>query len=128
MEENLPNQDDYFRKLQQTKRLKMNMVKQIVSVGDCQKEKMERKRKQDASWNLKEFSNLMAYLSNLQELDLDDWKNYDAYMAFLREIDSTTHLKRIERIVEMVNFRTLQPITTFAIHSHMLQLSVTIQL
>lgn len=75
-----------------------------------------------------EFSNLMAYLSNLQELDLDDWKNYDAYMAFLREIDSTTHLKRTERIVEMVNFRTLQPITTFAIHSHMLQLSVTIQL
>lgn len=39
----------------------------------------------------------MSYLENLQELDLKECENYDLYVGFLRDLDSTVYLKHIQR-------------------------------
>lgn len=71
-----------------------------------------------------EFTTLMSYLPNWQELDLKGGKNYDVYMAFLRDLGSTIYLKRIERIYSKSleygqdKYPHLQPTTTFTQRLH----------
>lgn len=45
-----------------------------------------------------EFSSLMSYLPNLQEIDLEDCKRRNIYMDYLRDLDSSLFLTRLERI------------------------------
>lgn len=120
-ENNLLDQDDYFKQLYWIKKLKIyNDTKEsdsLVFVTSFEEETDEDKR---CKFDAQGFSKLMSYLPNLQELDLKKCNSCDLYMIFLRSLDSTIYLKRIKRIYSVkIIMRIFQLATTFAQHSRM---------
>lgn len=117
-ERHLPNQNDYFKQLQWTKKLNIAhddksllwlCLKHIDETRNMADDMVEERCKFD----LQDFSRLVSYLPNLKEINFKDCYHKALYMALLRDIDSSKYLKRIEKISggeeengPMVNFAT----------------------
>lgn len=102
-EDNLSNQDDYFKQLQWAKKLTIKQdgrdslmttlwrlpyhqgVGKYVQTTDSDVESR-------CKFTHPEFSSLMSYLPSLQEFDLNDCKSRNTYMAILRDLDPTIYL------------------------------------
>lgn len=110
LEENLPNQDNYFSKLHWTKKLVFHsddksLLKSALVLpeqGEDEEENLYNYRimlYRRSMFEPQQFSGLLSYLPNLKEIDLQKSSYYDTYMGLLPGLDTTIYLKRLEMIV-----------------------------
>lgn len=106
LEAKLPNQHDFFNNLQWTRKIRIDnndedspksSFKKLANEGvkdyqDITNDKL----KERCKFTPEEFRSLVSYLSNLKKINIKESENGSVYLALLRDIDSTTHLKRIE--------------------------------
>lgn len=149
-EENQPNQDDYFSQLHWTRKLNIEFdgldalgaaFRKWMNVRDGEKSQHVDDSMLDSrcEFESREFTVLMSYLPNLQEIDLNNSRRNNIYMAYLRDIDSTTYLKRIERIYSknpgsgqdpLAHFATyydFKRTLTHAVYNHSANTTVTLE-